>query len=191
MKVSPFTQRGYVNGAAIGETVAESFTLAIACLVTFEVTLQSSVHISVLSHTNHLLSGMWAVIATIFVYRLSVEDSKTAAVSRMAATLVSFVLCLAYLVVLPFTAWGMAALIGVGALIVTLLDRPKDAVTTGITTTVVMVVAALDPYHAWEQPILRLIDTAVGTLVGLAAAWISLYMLHLGRVPSRSERDGV
>ena len=96
-----------------------------------------------------------------------------AALSRMAATLLSFVLCLVYLLIFPFSPWGMAALIGIGVIILTLLGRSEDIITT-ITTAVVMVVAGISPRHAWQQPILRLVDTAVGIGVGIAAAWISL-----------------
>jgi Major Facilitator Superfamily len=53
----------------------------------------------------------------------------------------------------------MVLLIGVGAVLVTLTGHPEDVVTTGITTTVVMVLAALSPHDAWQQPILRLADT--------------------------------
>jgi uncharacterized membrane protein YccC len=114
---------------------------------------------------------MWAVAATIFVHRYSHAESLHAALSRMAATSVSFGLCLAYLLVFPFNVWGMAAL-GIGAVVVTTMGRPDDTITTGITIVVVMVVAALSPHHAWRQPVLRLVDTAVGVAVGLAAAWL-------------------
>jgi uncharacterized membrane protein YccC len=67
---------------------------------------------------------------------------------------------------------GMAALIGIGVVVVTLAGRPEDTVTTGITTTVVMVVAALSPHDAWLQPIFRFFDTLVGVAVGVAGAWI-------------------
>jgi hypothetical protein len=40
-------------------------------------------------------------------------------------------------------SWGMAALIGIGAIIVTTTGRPDDNITTGITIAVIMVVAAL------------------------------------------------
>jgi uncharacterized membrane protein YccC len=83
---------------------------------------------------------------------------------------VSFALCLLYLVFLPFHPWGMVLLIGVGAVLATLTGHPEDVVTTGITTTVVMVLAALSPHDAWQQPILRLADTVVGVLIGIAAA---------------------
>jgi uncharacterized membrane protein YccC len=55
-----------------------------------------------------------------------------------------------------------------------LLSRPDDIITTGITTAVVMVVAAVSQNHAWKQPILRLMDTIVGVAVGVVGAWISL-----------------
>jgi uncharacterized membrane protein YccC len=57
---------------------------------------------------------------------------------------------------------------------VTLLGRADDVVTTTITVAVVLVVAALSPQHAWEQPILCLFDTALGIAVGLAFAGVAL-----------------
>jgi uncharacterized membrane protein YccC len=125
------------------------------------------------SKDGELLGGMWAVIATIFVIREGYRQSVAAAASRMAATLVSFVICLVYLVFLPFHTWALPVLIGASALIVTLIGRPEDAITAAITTTVVLVVAAVTPQHAWEQPILRLTDTVVGVAVGIAAVWIN------------------
>ena len=53
------------------------------------------------------------------------------------------------------------------------LGRPEDVITTGITSTVVMVVAAISPEHAWKQPILRVIDTIVGAGIGIIGAAIS------------------
>jgi hypothetical protein len=61
----------------------------------------------------------------------------------------------------------MVLRVGVGAVVVTLTGHPQDAVTTAITTTVVMVVPGLSLHDAWQQPILPLV---VGVLVGLAAA---------------------
>jgi uncharacterized membrane protein YccC len=55
-----------------------------------------------------------------------------------------------------------------------LIGRSDDIITTAIATAVVMVVAALNPHDAWEQPILRAFDTAVGIAVGLAASWLAL-----------------
>ena len=62
------------------------------------------------------LGGRWAVISTIFAFRGSYTGSRGAAVSRIAATSVSFVLCLIYLIFLPFHIWALALLIGLSAL---------------------------------------------------------------------------
>ncbi len=79
--------------------------------------------------------------ATVFACRFSYDQSTTAAVSRVAATSVSFVLFLIDLIFLPFHAWALAVLIGASALVATLVGRPGDAITAGITTAVVMGVA--------------------------------------------------
>ncbi len=74
--------------------VLDCGVLAIACLVTYGLAtyLLSRIHSE--SRTDDMLGGLWAVIATVFVCRLSYDQSTTAAVSRVAATSVSFVLCL-------------------------------------------------------------------------------------------------
>jgi uncharacterized membrane protein YccC len=113
---------------------------------------------------------MWAVVATVFVYRYRYAPSVRAALSRMAATALSFALCFIYLLFFPFHLWGMATLIGIGAVAMFLLGEPEDIITTGITTAVVMVVAALSPDHAWKQPILRMVDTIVGVAVAMVGA---------------------
>jgi uncharacterized membrane protein YccC len=170
-----------LTSQSVRAAVVQSVALAIACQISYELITQLLAHVYSLSASDDRLGGMWAVIATIFVYRVSYEESVAAAVSRTAATLLSFVLCLVYLVLLPFSVWGLAALIGVGALVMTLVGRPRDVVTTGITTAVVLVVAALEPHNAWQQPILRLVDAVAGVAVGLAAAWIGLRATDLRR----------
>jgi hypothetical protein len=75
--------------------VKESIVLAVACLASYLLDTTLLSHVPALPHDDDLLGGMWAVIATIFVLRNSYEKSIAAALSRMAATLASFVLCLA------------------------------------------------------------------------------------------------
>ena len=126
------------------------------------------------SRLDDLLGGLWAVVATIFVFRNSYQKSARAALSRTLATLLSFVICLAYLLFFPFHVVGMAILIGIDAIILAVVRRSEDIVTAAITTAVILVVAGISPDNAWIQPILRLVDTAVGISVGIAASWISL-----------------
>jgi uncharacterized membrane protein YccC len=166
-----------------GEAIIYGAGLAMSCLISYWLITRILAHVYSISRDDDRLGGMWAVVATVFVYRYSYEQSVHAALSRMAATSVSFVLCLVYLLIFPFQPWGMATLIGIGAVAMALIGRREDTVTTGITTAVVMVVAALSPHNAWQQPILRLVDTAVGVVVGVAASWISLNANHHHRAP--------
>jgi uncharacterized membrane protein YccC len=163
----------------------DAAVLAIACLITYLLVTRVLSLLYFISKDDDSLGGMWAVIATIFVIRNSYQQSVAAAASRMAATSVSFVICLIYLVFLPFHSWALAVLIGASAMAVTLIGRPEDAVTAAITTTVVMVVAGVSPQHAWQQPFLRFADTIVGVAVGIAAAWISLHVLRPRITPAR------
>jgi uncharacterized membrane protein YccC len=143
-------------------------------LVTYWLTVHGLGRIHSVSAADDALGGIWAVIATVFVFRTTYDGSAAAALSRMSATLLSFALCLIYLLVLPVDAVGMAAMIGVSGLAATLLGRSQDAVTASITTAIVLGVASLSPHDVWQQPILRLVDTALGTAVGLGTAWVAL-----------------
>jgi uncharacterized membrane protein YgaE (UPF0421/DUF939 family) len=168
-----------------GEVVARGAMLAISSAISYWLITHILASTYSISRDDDLLGGMWAVAATIFVYRYSHAESVRAALSRMAATSVSFVLCLLYLLILPFHAWGMGALIGIGAIIVTTMGRPDDTVTTGITIAVIMVVAALSPHDAWRQPILRLVDTTVGVAIGVAAAWLGANAMRVIKLTAR------
>ncbi len=88
-----------------------------------------------------------------FVQHITYTSTSQIAVSRLVATGISFALCLLYLLIFPFNLWGLALLIGLGSITTTLVGRPNEIITTGITTTVVMVVAAMSPEHRWEQPL--------------------------------------
>jgi hypothetical protein len=161
------------------QTLAYATAVAVACLVSFEITFHLSKAVHPVSESDEELGAMWATIATLFVFREAYQQSVTAALSRTRATVMSFALCLVYLVFLPFHPWGMALLIGIGAVLVTATGHPEDVVTTGITTAVVLVVAGLSPHDAWQQPILRLADTVIGVLIGVAAAACLRSATHL------------
>jgi uncharacterized membrane protein YgaE (UPF0421/DUF939 family) len=158
--------------------------MAIACFISYALT--TYVLAPFVATTDAFLGGMWATVATIFVFRETRVSSLSAGISRLIATCVSFALCLAYLAIWPFHPAGLAALLGLGTLIMTCLGRRDDIVTTGITTTVVMVVAAMSPQDAWHQPLLRLADTVVGIAIGVACKWVGsfLYFQCVGK-PAR------
>ena len=172
--------------AEVRAAVADSILLAVACLISYWLTTRVLSLAYSVSPGDDALGGMWAVIATVFLFRNSYDTSLAAAVSRMAATLVSFALCLAYLAFLPFNPLGLAVLVGLSVLITAVIGRPEDEITAGITTTVVLVAAKLSPHDAWRQPILRLADTAIGVAVGLVAAWLGLRAVRPLVRPSES-----
>ena len=125
-----------------------------------------------------LLGGMWATVATVFVFRVTRADSLSAGMDGLIATCISFALCLAYLAIWPFHPAGLAALLGLGTLIMICLGRRDDITTTGITTAVVMVAAAISPQHAWHQPVLRRADTVAGIAVGVLCKWIASWLYN-------------
>jgi uncharacterized membrane protein YccC len=163
--------------------VAYAADMAIACLISYWIV--TSVLHRFVDLPDDLLGGMWAAVATVFVFRDSRSHSLSAGVARLIATCVSFALCFAYLCFLPFTPLGMAVLLGAGTLAMTLLGSRDDIITTGITTAVVMVAAAIDPQHAWHQPLLRVVDTVFGITVGVACRWALSFMFYraIGKEP--------
>jgi uncharacterized membrane protein YccC len=156
--------------------LAYAADMAIACGISYAIITQFLVRF--VDRPDELLGGMWAAVATIFVFRESRESSFSAGRARLIATGVSFALCLAYLSIFPFTPLGLMVVIGLGTIIMMLLGRSEDIVTTGITTAVVLVVAAISPDNAWRQPILRLVDTVVGVAVGVSCKWIFSYLFY-------------
>ena len=155
--------------------------MAIACAISYWIITYGLAPF--VDRASDFLGGMWAVVATVFVFRDTRANSMSAGLARLIATCVSFTLCLLYLLLFPFQPVGMAALIGVGTVVMMLLGRREDIVTTGITTAVVMVVAGMSPRDAWQQPLLRLVDTVIGIAVGIACIRIgsSLFVRKQGR----------
>jgi len=154
----------------MASAAASAAGLALAAFVSYEMTTRILTS-TISSRDDQMLGGMWSVVATLFVFRQSYRESVGAALSRAAATSVSFILCLGYLLAFRFTAVGMAIVIAIGAVVLMMAGRPGDVMTTSITTAVVLVVAGINPVHAWIQPILRLVDTLIGIAVGVAALW--------------------
>ena len=160
--------------------IVYSIAMALACLISFWI--MTHLLNTVVVRDDDLLGGMWAAVAAAFVFRdtgraqgLVFPDtgraSFSAGVARLVATSVSFALCLVYLSLSRPSATGMALVLAVGTVVLILIGRPEEIITTAITTIVVMVVAILNPADALSQPLLRLMDTVVGIAVGVACSF--------------------
>ncbi len=155
--------------------VVYAISLTIASLIAYVITYY--ILEPFVNQPNDFLGGMWATIATVFVFREARNASLRAAAARFFATGVSFVLTFVYLLLLPFSPVGMAVIIGIGTVVVMLLGRRDDVVTTGITTAVIMVVAGMGPASlGWTIPPLRLLDTVIGIVVSLGCWWIGKFL---------------
>src|SRR3981189_2289650 len=94
---------------------AYALNMAIACLITYWIMTHALSRF--VDEPSDFLGGMWAVVATVFVFRETRLRSLSAGIARLIATCVSFALCLLYLLLLPFTPVGMAALIAIGTMV--------------------------------------------------------------------------
>jgi hypothetical protein len=101
-----------------------ALNMAIVCLICYRMVI----HILSRSveRSSDLLAGMWAVVATVVVFRKTGVGSLSAGIARVVATCVSFALCLLYLLLFPSTPLGVAVLIGIGTVAVALLGRRND-----------------------------------------------------------------
>jgi uncharacterized membrane protein YccC len=162
----PGTKRALAFRKLSASDVVYSISMGIACAIAYKIT--TAVLVSGTGRGDDLLGGMWAAVAAAFVFRDKRADSLAAGVSRLVSTCVSFALCVLYLGFLPPVMVGIPILVIVGTLAMIVLNRHDDIITTAITTIVVMGVAIISPDHAWTQPLLRLFDTVIGIVVGVA-----------------------
>lgn len=162
---------GPKSGQHLGDMTAFSIALGISALASYWFVAHVANPVNRVTPTGDTIGALWAAISTVFVFRHSFDESSSAAVSRMAGTLVSFVLCEVYLVLFTFHIWAIAVLIALGAFALVLAGRPQDTMPASLATLVVLAITGLDPRHAVQQPIMRLLDTAIGVIVGLLAVW--------------------
>jgi uncharacterized membrane protein YgaE (UPF0421/DUF939 family) len=154
--------------------VVHAADLAITTFITYALT--TAITPLLMHRPAEPVGILWAVISAVFVFRDTREHSLAAGISRLFATCASFVLCLVYLLLFPANPLGMAILIAIGTLLATLVGRRDEIGLLAITTAVVMIVAAEHPQTAWQQPLLRLADTVVGVVVGIACKWIASFL---------------
>lgn len=78
-----------IHTSGLPQTMTYATALAVACLVSFEITIHLLTRVHSVSEADDELGGMWATIATLFVFRAAYQQSAAAALSRTRATVVS------------------------------------------------------------------------------------------------------
>jgi uncharacterized membrane protein YccC len=131
------------------------------------------------------LGRMWSVVAGVFVFHLASTELRRQAVVRVSATVVSVLVCLGYLAVARTTWWGLSIAVAVSAAVPLVYGRRSDAVTAAITSTVILQVAATTHDVRTVIPLLRLLDTVVGTAVGLVVGGLVAAVLRRQRRDDR------
>src|SRR5258708_8824039 len=90
---------------SISQAVSTGCALAISCFISYAVITHILTRAYFVSRGVDLLGGMWAVAPTIFLYPESYQQSVRAALSRMPAPRLTFLLCLPYFFTFPFSPW--------------------------------------------------------------------------------------
>jgi len=114
-----------VSRQTVRPAIGYSVALAVASFVSYWLAVHVLSQVHSISRADDLVGGMWAAIATVFVYHASHQESLAAGVSRIAATSLSFVLCLCYLLLFGFHPLGLVVLIGIGTLLLMLTGHPE------------------------------------------------------------------
>src|SRR6266436_934264 len=90
------------------EDIIYALEMTIACAISYWIT--TSGLIAFVGKSSDFLGGMWAVVATVFVFRDTRINSLSAGLARFIATWFGFALCLFYLLLFPFRVLGRAVL---------------------------------------------------------------------------------
>jgi hypothetical protein len=85
-------------------TLTHAMFIATAAAASYTLVTEGLSTITTLDDGTDRLGGMWAAVATLFCFRDSYAVTAKYALSRMSATLTSFVLCTIYLLLFPHRA---------------------------------------------------------------------------------------
>lgn len=157
--------------------VGTQLLLGATCVLVFWLTWNVIGSIAQESTQSRAVGTIWAVVSTIFVFHDTAADRRQLLERRIAATLLAFALCELYLLVLPFSIWGLGVMVALSGIAATLIGRPGDAGTAAITTAVILIASSLtQPNLVLFQPLLRLIDTILGAGINVlvASGWARL-----------------
>jgi uncharacterized membrane protein YccC len=120
-----------------------------------------------------LLGGLWSMISALVVLQSSRRHTIDSSLRRVLGTLIGAVVSAVYLSVLPFSAWGMVACVGVTVLIGEMVGAPDHARLAAITAVIVMGTVVANPaVPPAVAAALRFTEACIGTAVAVAAVFL-------------------
>lgn len=164
------------------------FTLmeCLGILLAYQVGVRVSGRIDAVSA---LAGSILACTSCIVVMQQSgVRESLREGGLRLLGTLIGVVIGCIYLLLFPFTVWGLLAAIFLQEVVCMVLAVPDNGKMATISLVVVMLVAHFTPHLSPVlNGLLRFTEAAVGASVGIVAVWL----LHLpGRLRLRHGKNG-
>lgn len=122
-----------------------------------------------------LVGGLWAVISAIIVLEATHKETFTSAKNRLVGTFIGAFVSGIYLYFFSFSIFGFIIAVAVGALICFLFDLQKSVKLTGITISVIMIVATIEKgIHPFLNAGLRFAESAIGTGIAVLVALLAL-----------------
>lgn len=119
------------------------------------------------------VGSMWAVISGIIVFQATWATTIGTASLRILGSFIGAVVSATFLSFFPFTAVGMAAMIGLTVLLCIGLGIPDHARLAAITVTVIMVFSTLNPdVPPVINAALRFCEVIIGSVVAVGVFWV-------------------
>jgi uncharacterized membrane protein YccC len=152
------------------EAVRFSIQIAlVACL-----SYLAGIHFTALFHgASAAIGGLWSAISGIVVVQGTRGDTWSSASLRIVGTAIGSVISAAYLIVMSFSAIGMAVSMVVTVLVCYGIRIPDHARLAAITVSVIMVTASLNPtMNPIENAALRFFESCIGTMLAVVAVFV-------------------
>ncbi|MBW2511045.1 MAG: FUSC family protein [Deltaproteobacteria bacterium] len=116
------------------------------------------------------IGGLWSAISGIVVLQATRHAAWSSASLRVLGTAIGSIISAAYLTVLPFSPYGMAASIFATVLLCHVVRIPDHARLASITVAVIMVTASLNPtITPILNAALRFSESCIGTALAVFA----------------------
>lgn len=130
---------------------------------------------SLFHEATSLVGGLWAVISAIIVLEATHKETFTSAKNRLIGTFIGAIVSGVYLYFFTFSILGFIIAVAVGTLICFLFGLQKSVKLTGITISVIMIVATVEKgIHPFLNAGLRFAESAIGTGIAVLVALLAL-----------------